>query len=337
MRAMVLYEQKPVEERPLRLEEVPVPTPGPGEILIRVHTCGVCHTDLHIVEGDLPLHKRPIIPGHQIVGTVAQVGDGVTQHRVGDRVGVPWVYRTCGECAFCRSGRENLCVRPQFTGWDVDGGFAEYMVAAADFAYPIPEGFPDDQAAPLLCAGIVGYRTLKLSEVQPGQRLGIYGFGASAHIVIQVARHWGCEVYVFTRSPEHKQHAWELGAAWVGEAQDTPPAKIHAAVVYAPAGWIVKEALRVLERGGTISLGGIYMTPIPELPYDLLYWEHTVRSTANATREDARELLQLAGEIPIRTSVQVFSLEEANEALRRLKHSELKGSAVLRIAEPEEA
>lgn len=329
MRAMVLHEQKPVEEHPLVLEEVPTPEPGPGEILIQVHTCGVCHTDLHIVEGELPLHRQPVIPGHQIVGTVVQVGEGVTEHRVGDRVGVPWVRHTCGECEFCRTGRENLCLRPLFTGWDADGGYAEYAVAPAAFAFPIPPHFPNTQAAPLLCAGIVGYRALKLSQVRPGQRLGIYGFGASAHIVIQVARHWGCEVYVFTRSPEHKQHARELGAAWVGEAQETPPQKIHAAVVYAPAGWIVKEALRVLERGGTVSLGGIYMTPIPELPYDLLYRERTVRSTANATREDGRELLQLAGEIPIRTDVQVFPLEEANEALRRLKHSELRGSAVL--------
>lgn len=331
MRAMVLHEQKPIEESPLTLEDVPIPEPGPGQVLLRVRACGVCHTDLHIVEGDLSLHKRPIIVGHQIVATVEKLGPGVTTPAVGTRVGVPWVHRTCGECEFCRTGKENLCLNPQFTGWDVNGGFAEYTVAPADFVLPIPDGVDDAHAAPLLCAGIVGYRTLKLSEVQPGQRLGIYGFGASAHIVIQVARHWGCEVYVFTRSEEHKRHAWELGAIWVGEAQDTPPHKIHAAVIYAPAGWIVKEALRVLERGGTISLGGIYMTPIPELPYDLLYWEHTVRSTANATREDARELLDLAATIPIHTDVHTFALEEANEALRRLKHSELKGSAVLLI------
>ncbi len=331
MRAMVLHEQKPIEETPLVLEDWPIPEPGPGQVRLRVHTCGVCHTDLHIVEGDLPLHKRPVIVGHQIVGTVDKVGPGVTWPPVGTRVGVPWVHKTCGECEFCREGQENLCTDPLFTGWDVDGGFAEYTLAPADFVFPIPEGVDDVHAAPLLCAGIVGYRTLKLSEVRPGQRLGIYGFGASAHIVIQVARYWGCEVYVFTRSEEHKRHARELGAVWVGEAQDTPPKKIHAAVIYAPAGWIVKEALRVLERGGTISIGGIYMTPIPELPYDLLYWERTVRSTANATREDARELLDLAARIPIRTDVQTFPLEEANEALRRLKHSELKGSAVLRI------
>lgn len=331
MRAMLLYEQKSIEESPLVLEEIPVPEPGPGQVLIRIHTCGVCHTDLHIVEGDLPLHKRPVVVGHQIVGTVEKLGAGVTSPAVGTRVGVPWVHQTCGECEFCRAGQENLCRNPLFTGWDVDGGFAEYTVAPAEFVFPIPEGVDDAHAAPLLCAGIVGYRTLKLSEVKPGQRLGIYGFGASAHIVIQIARHWDCEVYVFTRSEEHKRHAWELGAAWVGEAQDTPPKKIHAAVIYAPAGWIVREALRVLERGGTISIGGIYMSPIPELPYDLLYWERTVRSTANATREDARELLNLAARIPIHTDVQTFPLEQANEALRRLKHSELKGSAVLRI------
>ncbi len=331
MRAMLLSAQRPVEERPLTLVDVPRPSPGPGEVCLRVHACGVCHTDLHIVEGDLPLHKTPVIVGHQVVGTVVAIGPDVTHVQVGQRVGVPWVHRTCGQCAFCRAGQENLCEAPQFTGWDVDGGFAEYMVAPADFVVPIPATVDDLHAAPLLCAGIVGYRTLKLSQVQPGQRLGIYGFGASAHIVIQIARYWGCEVYVFTRSPEHKQHAWELGAAWVGEAQDTPPHRLHAAVIYAPAGWIVKEALRVLERGGTISIGGIYLSPIPELPYELLYWERTVRSTANATRADARELMTLAATIPIRTDVQVFALEEANEALRRLKHSELKGSAVLRV------
>lgn len=332
MRAMVLHEQRPVEDAPLRLEDLPRPTPGPGEVLIQVHTCGVCHTDLHIVEGDLPLHKAPVVVGHQVVGTIAQLGPGVTQFQVGDRVGVPWVYRTCGTCEFCREGRENLCLNPQFTGWDVDGGYAEFMVAPADFAVPIPEGVDDAHAAPLLCAGIVGYRALKLTEVQPGKRVGLYGFGASAHIAIQIARYWGCEVYVFTRSEEHKRHARELGAAWVGEAQDTPPKKVHAAVIYAPAGWIVKEALRVLERGGTISMGGIYMSPIPELPYELLYWERTLRSTANATREDARELMELAATIPIRTDVQLFPLEDANEALRRLKHSELRGSAVLQVA-----
>ncbi len=331
MKAMVLHEQKPIEELPLRLEDVPKPSPGPGEVLIRVSVCGVCHTDLHIVEGDLPLHKKPVIVGHQIVGVVESVGPGVTQWKVGERVGVPWVHKTCGKCEFCRAGKENLCLDPLFTGWDVDGGFAEYAVAPADFSYPIPDGVDDAHAAPLLCAGIVGYRTLKLSELEPGQRLGIYGFGASAHIVIQIARYMGAEVYVFTRSEGHKRQALEMGAAWVGDAHDTPPKKIHSAVIYAPAGWIVKEALRVLERGGTISIGGIYMSPIPEMPYDLLYWEHTVRSTANATSEDARELLRLAGEIPIQTEVQVFDLDEANEALRRLKHSELRGSAVLRI------
>ena len=331
MRAMLLFQQQPVEETPLVLKEIDPPTPGPRDVLVRVHTCGVCHTDLHIVEGDLPLHKTPTIVGHQVVGVIEALGSEVSQWHVGDRVGVPWVYRTCGACVFCQAGQENLCERPQFTGWDVDGGFGEYIVAPADFVVPIPEGVDDVHAAPLLCAGIVGYRALKLTQVRPGQRLGIYGFGASAHIVIQIARYWGCEVYVFTRSPEHKRHAWELGAAWVGEAQDTPPHKLHAAVIYAPAGWIVKEALRVLERGGTLSIGGIYMSPIPELPYDLLYWERTIRSTANATRQDARELMELAATIPIRTDVQVFPLTEANEALRRLKHSELKGSAVLHI------
>jgi propanol-preferring alcohol dehydrogenase len=330
MKAMLLREPKPAEERPLELTDLPLSEPGPGEIRLAVRVCGVCRTDLHTVEGDLDLPKLPLVPGHQVVGLVAARGDGANRFAEGQRVGVPWLYRTCGECEFCQRGLENLCQDAQFTGLHADGGYAEAMVVPEDFAYPIPEGFSDVAAAPLLCAGIIGYRALRLSEIQPGQRLGLYGFGGSAHVTIQVARHWGCEVYVFTRSEGHKQLARELGAVWVGRAEDTPPAKMHSSIIFAPAGGLVPEALRVLERGGTLALAGVTMTPIPELDYDrLLYWERTVRSVANFTRQDAEELLQVAAEIPIHTTVQTFPLEAANEALLALKRSEIDGTGVL--------
>jgi propanol-preferring alcohol dehydrogenase len=330
MKAMLLREPKPAEERPLESAELPRPEPGPGEIRLAVQVCGVCHTDLHTVEGDLALPKLPVVPGHQIVGVVESRGKGATRFVPGQRVGVPWLYRTCGHCEFCKRGLENLCADAQFTGLHADGGYAEAMVVPQDYAYPIPQGFSDAEAAPLLCAGIIGYRALRLSEVQPGQRLGLYGFGGSAHVTIQVARYWGCEVYVFTRSTGHRQLARELGAVWVGGAEDTPPAKMHGSIIFAPAGGLVPEALRVLERGGTLALAGVTMTPIPELDYDrLLYWERTVRSVANFTRQDAKELLQIAAEIPIRTTVQTFALQEANEALLALKGSEIDGSGVL--------
>ena len=330
MKAMLLRKIRPAEERPLELVDLPTPEPGPGEVRLAVRVCGVCRTDLHTVEGDLPLPKLPLVPGHQVVGVVEARGEGATRFGEGQRVGVPWLHRTCGECEFCQRGLENLCEDAQFTGLHVDGGYAEAMVVPQDFAYPIPEGFSDVGAAPLLCAGIIGYRALRLSEVQPGQRLGLYGFGGSAHVTIQVARHWGCEVYVFTRSKGHQRLARELGAVWVGRAEDTPPAKVHSSIIFAPAGPLVPEALRVLERGGTLLLAGVTMTPIPELDYDrLLYWERTVRSVANFTRQDAEELLQVAAEIPIRTTVQTFPLEEANEALLALKRSEIDGTAVL--------
>jgi propanol-preferring alcohol dehydrogenase len=244
---------------------------------------------------------------------------------------VPWLYSTCGRCDYCERGLENLCDSARFTGQHADGGFAEYMVVPAGFAYPIPDSFPDEQAAPLLCAGIIGYRSLRLGEIQPGARLGLYGFGASAHVTIQVACHWDCEVYVFTRSQEHQRHALELGAAWVGQAQDTPPAELDSAITFAPAGWLVPEALRVLRKGGTLAINAIHMSPIPELPYALLYGERTVRSVANSTRQDAEELLQLAAEIPIHTDVELYPLLEANAVLQRLKRAQVQGAAVLQI------
>jgi propanol-preferring alcohol dehydrogenase len=332
MKAMLLRETKPVEERPLELPDLPLPEPGPGEVRLRVHACGVCHTDLHTVEGDLDLPRLPLVPGHQIVGEVEARGEGATRFEPGQRVGVPWLYKTCGECEFCQQGLENLCADAQFTGLHADGGYAEAMVVPEDFAYPIPDSFSDVAAAPLLCGGIIGYRALKISRIEPGQRLGMYGFGSSAHVTIQVARHWGCEVYVFTRSEGHQQLARELGAAWVGRAEDTPPAKVHGSIIFAPAGPLVLDALRVLERGGTVALAGVTMSPIPEIDYDrLLYWERGVRSVANFTRQDAQELLQVAAEIPIETTVQTFPLTEANEVLLALKRSEINGTAVLVI------
>jgi propanol-preferring alcohol dehydrogenase len=332
MKAVVLREPKPVEDNPLEMADLPVPEPSPGQVRLRVGACGVCHTDLHLVEGEIATPKLPVVPGHQIVGRVDALGEGVTRFAVGDRAGVPWLYSTCGECGYCQRGLENLCDNARFTGQHADGGFAEYMVVPADFAYSIPIGFPDDQAAPLLCAGIIGYRSLRLSEIEPGERLGLYGFGASAHVTIQVARHWGCEVYVFTRSEEHQRHARALGAAWVGQAQDTPPAELDSAITFAPAGWLVPEALRVLRKGGTLAINAIHMSPIPELPYHLLYGERTVRSVANSTRRDAEELLLLAAEIPIETEVELYPLDQANAVLQRLKRAEVQGAAVLQVA-----
>ena len=250
MRAMVLDKQAPVEEGPLQLRDVPLPTPGREEVRVRVHACGICRTDLHTVEGDVPLRRSPLIPGHQIVGVVDALGAGVKTLREGERVGVAWVYSTCGECAYCKKGLENLCDRARFTGWDADGGYAEAMIVPESFAYPLPAGFSDLQAAPLLCAGIVGFRSFRLSGVRPGERVGLYGFGASAHLILQVAQHLGCEVYVFTRAEGHQQLARAMGAAWVGRAEETPPEKLDAAVIFAPVGSLVLEALRVLRKGG---------------------------------------------------------------------------------------
>ena len=322
----------PVDRQPLAQIDAPIPVSGAGDIRIRVRACGVCHTDLHIVEGDIAPAKLPIVPGHQVVGAVDGCGPRAERFREGDRVGVPWLYSTCGECAYCRSGRENLCEQARFTGYHVDGGYAEYMVVPEAFAYRLPDSFDDLQAAPLLCGGVIGYRALRLSQIEPGQRLGLYGFGASAHIAIQVARHWNCEVYVFTRSEAHRRHAWRLGAAWAGGAEDTPPAPMDSSIIFAPAGSIVPEALRVLRPGGTLALAGITMSDIPPLPYELIYLERTLRSVANATRRDAEELLRLAAEIPIHTDVEVMPLDRANEALLRVKRSEVNGALVLTIS-----
>ena len=332
MKAMLLEFPGPVANSPLKLAELPPPVPGPGQIVIQVSHCGVCHTDLHTVEGELPLERLPLIPGHQVVGQVADLGPGVSRFKPGDRVGLAWLYQTCGVCHFCLGGQENLCEAAEFTGLHRDGGFAEQVAAAADFVYPLPDDLPGESAAPLLCAGIIGYRALRLSAIKPGRRLGLYGFGASAHLAIQIARHWGCEIFVFTRHSGHQKLARELGAVWVGQAQDTPPAKLDAAIIFAPAGPLVPEALRVLERGGTLALAGIHMSAIPSLNYhDHLYFEKTVRSVTASTRQDGRELLELAARIPIRPKVRLFPLTEANEALKLIKAGEIDGAAVLAI------
>jgi propanol-preferring alcohol dehydrogenase len=330
MLAMTLEKTREIEKEPLRLVEKDVPKIKPDEILIRVRVCGICHTDLHTVEGELVLPKLPLIPGHQVVGIVEEIGEKVTRFKKGDRAGMAWLYRTCGKCKYCQEGKENLCENALFTGYHVDGGYAQYTVISQDFAYILPSGFSDEQAAPLLCAGIIGYRALKQSEIKPKRRLGLYGFGASAHVAIQVAVHWGCEVYVFTRSSEHRKLAENLGAVWTGEAKDKAPSKLDSAIIFAPKGELVLDALDSLDRGGTLALAGIYMTPIPQMDYlKYLYYEKMVRSVTASTRKDGEELLQIAAEIPIRTKTIPFPLSEANQALLLLKQGKINGSGVL--------
>ena len=329
---MALDKPGPAEASPLQLREVAAPAPAPGEVRVRVHCCGLCHTDLHTVEGDLMLPKLPVIPGHQIVGMIDAVGSGVQDMKEGDRVGIPWLHSTDGTCEYCLNEQENLCDAAQFTGYHVDGGYADYAVARAEFAFPIPPVFSDENAAPLLCAGIIGYRSFRLSRVLIGERLGLYGFGASAHLVLQFARHLGCEVYVFTRTPAHRELARTLGAAWVGGAEENPPEQLDAAIIFAPAGSLVRDALRVLRKGGTVALAGITMSRIPEIEYSLLYQERSLCSVANSTRQDCHEFLQLAADVPLRTEIQLFDLEQANLALQELKTSRIEGAGVLRVS-----
>lgn len=332
MRAIVLDQQRPIDESPLELRDVPRPEPGPIQIRVKIHCCGVCHTDLHVVEGDLPPHKVPVVPGHQIVGTIEKTGNDVTKFQRGERVGIPWLHRTDQSCDFCRRGLENLCEHAEFTGYDVDGGYAEYAVVDEDFAYAISPQFTDENAAPLFCAGIIGYRSYRLSGAQPGDRIGLYGFGASAHIVIQFARFLGNEVYVFTRSEIHRRHAEELGAVWTGASEDRPPKPLDAAIIFAPAGKLVLDALRATRPRGTVACAGIVMSDIPSMPYNVLYHERLLRSVANSTRQDAREFLELAAKVPIRTEVQIYDLNDTNRALQDLKHSRITGAGVVRIS-----
>jgi len=330
MKAMVLERISSVDERPLRLIEVPDPQPGPGEIRVKVSACGVCRTDLHVIEGDLPEHTLPIVPGHQIVGHVDALGTGAGEFSPGDRVGIAWLRGTCDECVYCRRGNENLCPDSRYTGYHDHGGYAEMAVVPEDFAYPIPEGFDTVQAAPLLCAGIIGYRALQRAEVPPGGRLALYGFGSSASVVIQLALHRGHEVHVVTRGDSHRCLAAEMGAHWVGGAGEIPPVEMDSAIIFAPAGEIVPDALRSLRKGGTAAMAGIYMTPVPGLDYEThLFHEKNLRSVEANTREDGRGLLREAAEVPVRARVTPFPLAEANEALIRLKSDRIDGSAVL--------
>jgi propanol-preferring alcohol dehydrogenase len=325
MKAMVL--ERPGV--PLREVERPGPSPGPGQVLLRVRACGVCRTDLHVVDGELSDLGRPVVPGHQIVGQVEAVGPGVERLRVGQRVGVPWLGWTCGRCRFCTSGRENLCAEARFTGYHLDGGFAEQAVADARYTFPIPEGYPDLQAAPLLCAGLIGYRALRMAG--DAERLGLYGFGAAAHIVVQVARHQDRRVFAFTRPDDREARAFalSLGAEWAGESGEAPPEPLDAAILFAPAGELVPAALRAVERGGTVVCAGIHMSDIPSFPYRILWEERVVRSVANLTRRDGEEFLALAPRVPVRTEVEAFPLAAANEALDRLRGGRVRGAAVL--------
>jgi propanol-preferring alcohol dehydrogenase len=329
MKICVLNSPARIETNPLEFTDVPAPNPDKGQVLVRVHACGVCRTDLHVIEGELPQRKSPVIPGHQVVGVVEKQGEGSGRYAIGARVGVAWLHHTDGVCQYCRRGEENLCDNPTFTGYSVDGGYAEYIVASEDFVYAIPEGFRDEQAAPLLCAGIIGFRSLRLSGIKPGGRLGFYGFGAAAHVAIQVARHWNVTAYASTRNVRHQKLALELGAAWAGGTFDAPPEKLDAAIVFAPAGEIVPAALRALRKGGVLVLGGIHMSPIPSFSYDLLYQERMIRSVANNTRQDGQDFLRIAAEIPIRMHTQVYPLSEANRALNALKNDAIPGAAVL--------
>jgi propanol-preferring alcohol dehydrogenase len=330
MRAMVLFEQAPIDSAPLQLRQVPDPQPGPGEVLLRVHCCAICRTDLHVIEGELPRQKLPIIPGHQIVGTIEALGPNCSRLKPGQRIGVAWLRKTCGQCEYCRSGRENLCDQQRFTGYHADGGYAELAVVPEDFAYEIPPAFSDPEAAPLLCAGIIGYRALRRCNLPPGGKLALYGFGSSAHIVIQLALHRGCEVFVATRGEKHRELARQLGASWVGESPAELPVKVDSAIIFAPVGTLVPPALEKLKKGGTLAVAGIYLTDVPPLNYEQhLFYERDLRSVTANTRRDGRELLQEAARVPIRPQVSTYPLEQANRALQDLKADRISGTGVL--------
>src|ERR1700734_390135 len=331
MKACILRHPAPIETNPLEYTDVPKPAPVGTQVLIALNACAVCRTDLHVIEGELEQRKSPIIPGHQVVGVIEAVGEGAKQHDIGTRVGIAWLHSTDGTCEYCRAQKENLCDHPTFTGWTVNGGYAEYALAEESFVYPIPEGFDDLKAAPLLCAGIIGFRSLRLSGIERGGRLGLYGFGAAASVAIQVARHWGADVYACTRDQRHQKLALELGAVWAGGTIADPPKKLDSAIIFAPAGEIVPAALKALRKGGTLALGGIHMSDIPALHYDLLYQERVLRSVANNTRQDGHDFLKVAAAIPVHISTEVFPLEEANRALNALKNDAIRGAAVLKV------
>jgi propanol-preferring alcohol dehydrogenase len=328
-RAVVLRAPNLIGTRPLELVERAPPEPGPGEVRVRVAACACCRTDLHVVEGDLELPRLPVVPGHQVVGVVEALGPGCTRVEPGERVGVAWLHRTCGVCEFCRRGEENLCEAAEFTGWTVDGGYADALTVPEDFAVRLPDGLSDLEAAPLLCAGVIGYRALHRAEVRPGERVALLGFGASAHLALQVLRHWGCETVVMTRGERHRALARELGATWAGAAAEAPPAACDRAVVFAPAGELVPVALQTVRPGGTVALAGIHMTTIPPLDYALLWRERSLRSVANMTRRDAEEFMELAVEAGVRASFETFPLEQANDALAAIASDAVQGAAVL--------
>lgn len=332
MRAMVVERRGAIETNPLEAVELPKPEPGPGELTVSVSVCGVCRTDLHVAEGDLPVRRARVVPGHEIVGVVERCGAGCRKFKPDARVGIAWLRATCGQCAWCRRGRENLCPKARFTGYDEDGGYAEAAIVREDFAYAIPQAVGDDEAAPLLCAGIIGFRAIRRAGIAPGATVGLYGFGGSAHIAIQVLRHWGCRVFVMSRGGAHRELAESLGAAWVGGAEQRPPAPLDAAILFAPAGELVLPALEALDRGGILAVAGIHLSPVPALDYERhLFYEKELRSVTANTRADGQEFLELAGRIPVRTHTVAFALEEANRALTMLKHDEIKGAAVLRV------
>ena len=333
MRAWWVAEPGPVGDGPLRFGDRPDPSPGHGEVLVRVRVCGVCRTDLHVVEGDLPVHRPHVVPGHEVVGEVVALGPGCARFAVGARVGIAWLRHTCGHCRFCRRGAENLCLTPRFTGWDEDGGYAELAVVPEAFAYALPEAFTDEEAAPLLCAGIIGYRSLQRAEVPPGGRLGIYGFGASAHLAAQVALHRGAEVYVMTRGEKGRRLARQLGADVMGAADERPPVPLDAAIIFAPAGELVPPALRALDRGGTLALAGIHLSDIPALRYaEELFQERQVRSVTANTRQDGEQFLRLAARLRLRPTTVPYPLEQADRALADLAGDRVTGAAVLRVA-----
>lgn len=331
MKAVLINKTGPVDSSPLEMTDLPVPNITEDEILIRVKACGICHTDLHIIEGELTPAKLPLIPGHQVVGVVEKMGKSVKDFKSGDRVGIPWLYEVCGKCEFCLKGQENLCNNARFTGYHVHGGYAKYMVSKECFTYSLPHNFSDESVAPLLCGGVIGWRSFRLSQIKSGELLGLYGFGSSAHLVLQIARHYGCRVFVFTRTSAHQTLAESLGAEWTGNPESTPPAQMDSVIIFAPAGNLVPLALKSLKKGGRLILAGIHMSPIPQMPYQLLYEEREIKSVANSTRQDIKDFLKAVEKIPLKITTRSFTLTQANQALQLLKAGKINGAGVLRI------
>ncbi|MEO0126981.1 MAG: zinc-dependent alcohol dehydrogenase family protein [candidate division WOR-3 bacterium] len=331
MKAMVLEKQDLIENRPLILKKLPVPEPKDNEIRLKINVCGVCRTDLHIVEGELPAHKMPVIIGHQIVGRVDKLGKEAKNYKLGDRLGIPWLYKTCGKCKYCKSERENLCDNPKFTGYDADGGFAEYVIIEEDFAYPLPENYNDKEVTPLLCAGVIGYQAFKATGLKNSGKLGLFGFGSSAHILLQVCNHLGIETYVVSRTEKELKLAERLGARWTGRIDDEMGILLDAVIVFAPSGELLVKALKKIDKGGIVVSAGIYTTPLPGFDYSHIYPEKTLTSVAHTSRKNVREFLNLVGKFKIRTEINEYKLEDANQALLNIKYSKVSGSSVLII------